>query len=67
MADFSKIFYILSLAFLLIGLFFNLYPNLPRLPGDIYIDKPGIKVYIPLTSALVLSIIISILLNFLRK
>lgn len=42
--------------------------GLPRLPGDILIEKPGLTIYVPVVSALVLSLILSLLLNlFLRR
>ncbi len=40
--------------------------GLGRLPGDIVINRPGAKIYIPITSAMVLFVIISILLKVLR-
>lgn len=60
-------FALLGVVFLLLGLFFNLSPNIPRLPGDIYIDRPGIRVYIPVTSAIILSILLTLAFNFFRK
>lgn len=67
MADIGKIFALLGVIFLLLGLLFNLMPHTPRIPGDIYIDRPGIKIYIPFTSAIILSILLTVFLNFFRK
>lgn len=67
MPELSKVFYILALVFLLMGLIFNLYPNLPRLPGDIYIDRPNMKIYIPITSALIISVVLTFLFNSFRQ
>ncbi len=67
MIDFGKLFTFLGLIFLVLGLIFNIAPNLPRIPGDIYIEKPGFRVYIPFTSALVLSLILTIIFNFFKK
>ena len=67
MVDPSKIFYVGALIFLLLGLFFNLYPNLPRVPGDIDINKAGFKIYIPITSAIIISVTLTLILNFFRK
>lgn len=40
---------------------------LGRLPGDILIDKPGLKVYIPVTSMVLVSIVVSIIFWLFRK
>lgn len=38
-----------------------------RLPGDIRIERPNARVYVPITSMLVLSIVLSVLLAVLRR
>ena len=38
-----------------------------RLPGDIVISKPHIKIYIPITTMILLSLILSLLLRLFRK
>ncbi|SDE49213.1 Protein of unknown function [Thermus arciformis] len=38
-----------------------------HLPGDIRIEREGLKVYIPLASSLLLSLILSLLLYLLRR
>lgn len=67
MENISKIFSLLATVFLILGLVFNIMPKLPRIPGDIYINRPGIKIYIPFTSAIIASIILTLVLNFFRK
>jgi membrane protein implicated in regulation of membrane protease activity len=37
-----------------------------RLPGDIRIEKPGVRVYVPLVSMLLLSILVSIVMAIFR-
>jgi hypothetical protein len=34
-------------------------PLLGRLPGDIRIERPGLRVYLPITSCIVISILLS--------
>jgi hypothetical protein len=36
---------------------------LPRLPGDIYIQRRGFTLYIPIVGSLVLSLLLTLLLN----
>ncbi|MBA3014882.1 MAG: DUF2905 domain-containing protein [Proteobacteria bacterium] len=40
---------------------------LGRLPGDIMIDRPGFKVYIPVTSMIVISAFLTLLARIFRK
>ena len=67
MEDISRLFSFLALVFLLLGLIFNLVPNLPRIPGDLYINKLGFKIYIPFASVIVISVLISLFFNFFKK
>lgn len=41
--------------------------SIGRLPGDIIIDRPGLKVFFPITTMLIVSIVISLILRLLRK
>jgi hypothetical protein len=60
---------ILGIALVLIGLLWPWLGKLPfgRLPGDILIDRPGLKVYIPITTMVLVSLVISVLLWLFRK
>ncbi len=40
---------------------------LGRLPGDIIIARPHLKIYIPVTTMIVVSVVISIIVWLLRK
>jgi len=40
---------------------------LGRLPGDLIIDRPGLKVYLPITTMLVVSALVSALLWLFRR
>ena len=40
---------------------------LGRLPSDIIIDRPGLKVYIPIITMILASLLISLLAGFFRK
>ncbi len=52
-----------------IGLAWPWLSKLPlgRLPGDIVIDKPGLKIYVPVTTMILVSAVISLLLWLFRK
>lgn len=53
----------------LIGLAWPWISKLPigRLPGDILVDRPGFKFFFPITTMIVLSLVISLLLWLFRK
>jgi Protein of unknown function (DUF2905) len=41
--------------------------HLFRLPGDIVVDRPGFKFFLPITTALILSAVVSIVAGLLRR
>lgn len=59
----------LGLIIVAAGLLWPWLSKLPfgRLPGDIVIDKPGLKVFFPITSMLIVSALISLVMWLLRK
>lgn len=59
----------LGLLIVLVGLLWPWLGKLPlgRLPGDIVIDRPGLKLYIPITTMLLVSAALSLILWLLRK
>jgi len=60
---------VLGLTVLLIGLFWPWLARLPlgRLPGDFFIVRENFRLYFPLTTGLLLSLVLTILLWLLRK
>ena len=65
----QKLFLIIGLIFLMIGLLYPYLSKIPlfRLPGDIVIDKPNFKFYFPITSMILLSIFLSLIMWIVRK
>lgn len=59
----------IGIAVVVAGLAWPLLSKLPlgRLPGDFVIDRPGAKVFFPLTTALLLSAVVSLLIWLLRR
>ena len=51
------------------GLLWPLLSRLPlgRLPGDIVIDRPGLKIFIPITTMILVSVVVSLVLWILRR
>ncbi len=65
----QKTLILLGVTIILAGVFWPWLSKLPfgRLPGDIIIDKPGFKMFFPITSMLLVSGLISLILWLFRK
>ena len=65
----QRLLIILGIMILLGGLLWPVLIKLPfgRLPGDIIIDKPNFKIYIPITTMLLISIFLSIIFWIFKK
>ncbi len=65
----SRILIVLGAALILIGLAWPWVRRLPlfKLPGDIVIDRPGFQFFFPITTMLILSLVISILAWVFRR
>ncbi len=62
MEPFARILVITGLIFVALGVFLYVAPSVPllgRLPGDIRIERPGLRLYFPITSCLLLSLLVS--------
>ncbi|MGB5148374.1 MAG: DUF2905 domain-containing protein, partial [Porticoccaceae bacterium] len=59
----------LGLVLVVVGLLWPWLGRLPlgRLPGDIQIDRPGFRLYIPLGTMLLISAVLSLLTTIFRK
>lgn len=65
----QKTLIVLGVTIVLAGLFWPWLSKLPfgRLPGDIIVDKPGFKLFFPITSMLLVSGLVSLIMWLLRK
>lgn len=66
----GKTLIVFGIILILVGLFFilvNKIPFLGRLPGDIHIQKKNFTFYFPLTTSIILSIILSLILWLWQK
>jgi hypothetical protein len=59
----GRLFIGFGLAIALCGVLIWLLGALPRLPGDIYIQRRGFTLYIPVVGSLLLSLLLTLLLN----
>ncbi len=69
METFGKMMLIIGGAVMVIGLVILLAGRLGlgRLPGDIYIQRENLTFYFPLATMLIISLIITVLLNLFRR
>jgi len=65
--DFGRIMTITAGVFTLMTLVFNFIRTPFNIPGDIYIDRVGMKFYIPVLSTIVISVAITILMSMISK
>ncbi|WP_321533058.1 DUF2905 domain-containing protein [uncultured Desulfuromonas sp.] len=65
----QKTLIILGVLLVIIGLGWPWLSKIPlgRLPGDIIIDKPGMKVYFPITTMIIVSLVLSLIVRFFYK
>ena len=69
MQDLGKSFIGIGILLIIIGLIFLLMNkfNIGKLPGDILIERGNFKFFFPITTSIIISIILSILLRLFRK
>ena len=62
MGSLGRALIILGAVLVLLGVVLTVAPSLPlgRLPGDLRIERPGLRVYLPITSSLLVSAVLSI-------
>ena len=60
---------IIGLVVVLIGVAWPWLWKLPlgRLPGDIVVDRPGFRFFLPVTTMIIVSVVLSLILWLLRK
>lgn len=66
----GRVLLILGIAFMVVGLILMLKINIPllgKLPGDIYMRKGNFIFYLPLTSCILISIVVTLILRIFGK
>jgi hypothetical protein len=70
MRDIGKMMFVAGLAMALLGLLLwktGGLGGLGRLPGDLSVQRPGFSVYFPVTTCIVISIVLTILMWLFRR
>jgi hypothetical protein len=65
----GRILLVVGLVLVIVGLAWPWLSKLPlgRLPGDISIERPDLKVFVPITTMIVVSVVVSLLLWLFRR
>lgn len=65
----QRLLIVVGLLLLVAGLLWPWLARLPlgRLPGDLVIDRPGLRIFLPLTTMLVVSLVLSLLAWLFRR
>ncbi|GBD28058.1 hypothetical protein HRbin31_00070 [bacterium HR31] len=65
MTELGRLLVVFGVVLVLVGLLFLLVPrvSLPRLPGDILIQRDGFTFYFPVVTSIVISVVLTLLLN----
>ncbi|MCG6914814.1 DUF2905 domain-containing protein [bacterium BMS3Abin03] len=60
---------IIGIIVIVVGIFWPWLSKLPigKLPGDIVIDKPNFKIYIPITTMIIISAVLTFIFWLFRK
>lgn len=65
----SRPLILIGLAIVVIGVLWPWLSKIPvgRLPGDIVIDRPGFRFFFPITTMIIISVVVSLLLWLFRR
>lgn len=70
MGDLGKLLILFGILLVVLGVVFSVGPKIPwlgHLPGDIYIERERFTFYFPLTTCLLLSLILTLVLYLFRR
>lgn len=65
----NRVLIVLGASLLILGLGWSRFRHVPlfRLPGDIVIERPGFRLFFPITTMLLISALVSLLAWLLRR
>ncbi|MCX5887206.1 MAG: DUF2905 domain-containing protein [Proteobacteria bacterium] len=70
MGNIGKLLILWGVILILVGLLLTLMPQIPfigRLPGDIIIRKKNFQFYFPIVTCIIISLVLTFLLNLFRR
>lgn len=66
----GKVILTVGVVFVVLGVLLVLSPKIPylgKLPGDIHVERRGVHVYFPVTTCIILSLVIMLLVRLFRR
>ncbi|MDQ7858434.1 MAG: DUF2905 domain-containing protein [Armatimonadota bacterium] len=66
-ASLGRLLVLAGVVLIALGLAVTLAGRLPRLPGDIVLERPGLTVFIPLGTMVLLSLVLTIVANLVLR
>jgi hypothetical protein len=66
----GKLLIIVGIVFIVAGLIVTFLPRLPfsgKLPGDVVIEKENFKLFLPITTSIVLSLLLSLIVYLVNR
>ncbi|RAW03181.1 DUF2905 family protein [Pseudochryseolinea flava] len=66
----GKLLIIVGIVFIIVGLIVIFIPKLPlpgKLPGDVVIEKENFKLFLPITSSILISLLLSLIFYFINR
>lgn len=70
MADLGKLMLFAGLALAVVGALLWLAPQIPwlgKLPGDLQIERPGLRIHVPIATSILISLILTLVLNLIAR
>jgi len=61
MTNISGWFLLLGIIFISLGFVFSIFPKIPFLPDDIFIKKEDFNFYFPITTSIIISLILNLI------
>lgn len=56
-----------GLVLVVVGVVFVFAGRLPRVPGDVIVQRPNLTIYFPLGTMILISIVLTLILNFVLR
>jgi hypothetical protein len=69
-AELGKLLLVAGIALALLGALLWLAPQTPwlgKLPGDLRIERPGLRIHLPIASSILISVILTLVLNLIAR
>lgn len=67
MTSFGRVLVVTGLVLVVVGAVVVFAGRLPRVPGDVIVQRPNLTIYFPLGTMILISIVLTLILNFVLR